>query len=105
MSAAVIERNQTIATEEHYPSGAIRRITRKNEQGQFHAEDAPAVETYYQNGQVMLQRWIVNGRFHREGGAPSISSYDVQGNLVSARWHQDGILMRIWNADDEAMAA
>lgn len=60
------------------------KIEYRNEKGQLHNEDEPAIE--FANG---CKHWYINGKRHRIGGPASIYSYGAE------EWYCHGKLHRL----------
>lgn len=53
--------------------------------GRFHRKNKPAVIEYYEDGELMCEKWYKNGEYHREDG-PADISYHKNGKVSSRRW-------------------
>ena len=52
--------------------------------------DEPAFVTYYESGQVMMQEWYKDGKYHREAG-PAIIEYAEDGQVIAEKYFLDGV--------------
>ena len=66
---------------EYHESGAVSSIRYYDEDGKWHREDGPAVEFFYENGDLMKQFWCSHGNFHKDDG-PAIVVFHAR-NIVS----------------------
>ena len=61
----------------------------KNENGEHHNENGPAVIQYDQNGNVSYKEWYVNGEHHNKNGPARIAYYE-NGNVKYKSWYING---------------
>ena len=57
--------------------------------GRLHRKDGPAREQFYENGQLWNQSWHLNGQRHREDG-PAKEWFNEDGRLTSQEWRLNG---------------
>jgi len=56
-------------------------------------ELAQPTYTYYSNGQVEVEQWLLDGKLHREDG-PAWIEYYPDGQVRAEWWRLDGLLHR-----------
>ena len=61
--------------------------------GKYHNENGPAVIRYYENGNVECKNWCVNGKYHNENG-PAFIAYDENGNITKQQYWENGIKIK-----------
>lgn len=50
--------------------------------------------TYYHDGSIETEEWLINGKFHRADG-PAYSSYYISGHPITMSWYIDGKYHRL----------
>ena len=73
-----------------YEGGGKKLFWERNFDGEYDSiGDEPAFVTYYENGQVMIQEWYKDGKYHRERG-PAFIEYTQDGQVVAEKYFLDG---------------
>ena len=58
----------------------------------YQDQDRRHCKWFYENGQVSLQSWYLNGQRHRVNG-PAFEKFNENGQLVCQRWYLNGRLL------------
>ena len=66
--------------------GTEPNVRFRNDKGQLHNEDGPAIIRRRSNGQIGTVRYYIEGRRHREDG-PAFVTYDRSGDVVDEIWY------------------
>lgn len=73
-----------------YENGGKKLFLERNYGGEYDSMGGePAFATYYENGQVMMQEWYKDGKYHRESG-PAIIEYTQDGQVVAEKYFLEG---------------
>ena len=64
--------------------------TWRDEAGRYHRLDGPAYRYWYDNGQLDVEDWNVNGKRHRLDG-PAYREQDIDGRVVGEYWYINGV--------------
>lgn len=74
-----------------YEGGGKKLFLERNYDGEYDSiGDEPAFVTYYESGQVMMQEWYKDGKYHREAG-PAIIEYAEDGQVIAEKYFLDGV--------------
>lgn len=73
-----------------YEGGGKKLFWERNFDGEYDSIGGePAFVTYYKNGQVLIQEWYKDGKYHRERG-PAFIEYTQDGQVVAEKYFLDG---------------
>ena len=73
-----------------YEGGGKKLFLERNYDGEYDSiGDEPAFVTYYESGQVMMQEWYKDGKYHREAG-PAIIEYAQDGQVIAEKYFLEG---------------
>ena len=88
--------------ETFWPNGNIKSRKYLNADNYLHNEHVPAIEKWYENGQLMDQEYYINGQRHNERG-PAIQRWSENGQLwfqgyfIKCRLHNEqGPALQSW---------
>lgn len=74
-----------------YEGGGKKLFLERNYDGEYDSVDGkPAFVTWHENGQVMIQEWYRNGKYHREAG-PAVIEYAEDGRVKAEKYYLDGV--------------
>ena len=74
----------------YYENGEIE-LERWYIDGLLHREnDRPAKRQYYENGEILYETWYIDGQEHRENDRPAEIWYYENGEIKSKAWYIDG---------------
>lgn len=74
-----------------YENGGKKLFLERNYGGEYDSiGNEPAFVTYYENGQVMIQEWYKDGKYHREGG-PAVIEYTEDGRVIAEKYFLEGV--------------
>jgi hypothetical protein len=87
---------------EYYPNGQIMSEEYRNDKGELHNDNGPALYEWYQSGQIKYVKYHVNGRRHNANG-PAYREWHRSGQMmyevycVNGLWHNaNGPACRWW---------
>ena len=49
---------------------------------------------YYENGEILLEEWYLNGQKDRENDLPALINYDENGEIESETWYLNDEFIR-----------
>jgi len=60
----------------------------------LHRENGPAFTSWFQNGELDIMAWWINGERHRVDG-PAVITHQYDGKIQKCYWHLNGFSMHI----------
>lgn len=73
-----------------YENGGEKLFLERNYGGEYDSVDGkPAFVTWHASGQVMIQEWYRDGKYHREDG-PAVIEYAENGRVKAEKYYLDG---------------
>ena len=75
--------------ETFWPNGNINSREYRNNNTQLHNEQGPALERWYENGQLQCQSYFINGQRHNEQG-PAFELWYKNGKLCLQEYWIEG---------------
>lgn len=66
----------------------------KNDKGELHREDGPAITNFYENEVKRNEHWYLNDMLHRENGPAYVNFYYNDGSIEEEGWYRYGELHR-----------
>lgn len=73
-----------------YEGGGKKLFLERNYDGEYDSIGGkPAFVTWHENGQVMIQEWYRDGKYHREDG-PAVIEYAEDGRVKAEKYYLDG---------------
>ena len=76
-------------TETYYPNGQIESRIYHNAQGQFHNPNGPAIESWYEDGQIYYQVFYLNDELHNHAN-PAVYFWREDGHLFYQKFYLNG---------------
>ena len=73
----------------HYGNGNIRRVEIKNEKGELHNTEGPAIQSWYENGQEEYRRHYVDNELYNTEG-PALHEWYENGQEYHREYHLNG---------------
>ena len=93
--------------ETFWPNGNINSREYRNNNTQLHNEQGPALEYWYENGQLRDQEYYINGQRHNERG-PAYQRWHDNGQLwkqeycINGQLHNEqGPAYQLWHKDGQ----
>ena len=74
----------------YYTNGQVKSEEWRNEAGRYHRLDGPAFRRWYDNGQLGVEVWYINGVYHRLDG-PVYRLWGNNGQLRRELWYINGV--------------
>ena len=56
--------------------------------GKLHRIDGPAINTYFESGQLCIEKWFKDGKCYRSNGAPAVICYYKNGQIKEEKWYE-----------------
>ena len=73
-----------------FESGDKKSVITRNLEGKFDSfEGNPAITCYHESGQISVQEWDKDGKYHRESG-PAVIEYTQDGQVKVEKYFLDG---------------
>ncbi len=81
--------DKLIIGKRYYETGNIKDVMYFNDDDKLHKIDAPSLNLYYENGNIKLQVWYINGNIHRDN-LPAVECFNRDGKNVYIAYFSNG---------------